>query len=106
MLAACSQLFSRRAWMGGNYPFDMRRAHDKYGDMVRVAPNELSFNTPRAYKDIYGHAVGDKKPFLKSRVFYDRGPSVVHPGIVFTIDPEQHRAQRRSLSLTPSARKP
>ncbi|KAH6951099.1 cytochrome P450 [Ilyonectria sp. MPI-CAGE-AT-0026] len=56
-----------RAWMGGNYPFDMRRAHDEYGDVVRIAPNELSFKTPQAYKDIYSHAVRDKKPFLKSR---------------------------------------
>ncbi|KAM6505317.1 hypothetical protein FSOLCH5_014545 [Fusarium solani] len=82
----------------------MRRAHDKYGDVVRVAPNELSFNTPQAYKDIYGHAIEGRKPFLKSRVFYDRGPSVVHPDIVFTIDPEQHRPQRRSLSHAFSAK--
>ncbi|KAJ3453469.1 hypothetical protein MRS44_017716 [Fusarium solani] len=103
-LAACSQLWFIRAWAGGNYPFDMRRAHDKYGDVVRVAPNELSFNTPQAYKDIYGHAIEGRKPFLKSRVFYDRGPSVVHPDIVFTIDPEQHRPQRRSLSHAFSAK--
>jgi cytochrome P450 len=75
----------------------MRQAHDRYGDVVRIAPNELSFKTPQAYKDIYNHAGGDRSPFLKSKYFYDRG-AVKHPDIVFTIDPEQHRQQRRSLS--------
>ena len=28
--------------------------HQKYGDVVRVAPNELSFGTPEAIRDIYG----------------------------------------------------
>ncbi|KAI8710543.1 hypothetical protein NCS52_01554400 [Fusarium sp. LHS14.1] len=86
-LAACSQLWFIRAWAGGNYPSDMRRAHDEYGDVTSTA----------TLPGIGSH-------FLKSRVFYDRGPSVVHPDIVFTIDPEQHRPQRRSLSHAFSAK--
>ncbi|KAH7229964.1 cytochrome P450 [Fusarium solani] len=57
-LAACSQddaALVHPSVGGGNYPFDMRRAHDKYGDVVRVAPNELASILPQAYKDIYGH---------------------------------------------------
>ncbi|KAL3587597.1 hypothetical protein FPOAC2_13494 [Fusarium poae] len=81
----------------------MRQVHDKYGDVVRVAPNELSFKTPQAYKDIYNHATSRKSPFPKSRFFYDRGDSVKHPDIVFTIDPKRHRPQRRALSHAFSA---
>ncbi|KAF4471556.1 Isotrichodermin C-15 hydroxylase [Fusarium albosuccineum] len=92
------QLWFIRAWVGGTYPWDMRRAHDVYGGVIRVAPNELSFKTPAAYKSIYDHAGGGRSPFLKSRAFYDRGPSIAHPDIVFTIDPEKHREQRRALS--------
>ncbi|CAK4034455.1 cytochrome P450 [Lecanosticta acicola] len=31
-----------------------RRFHEKYGDVVRTHPNELSFTTTAAWKDIYG----------------------------------------------------
>jgi len=32
--------------------------HDKYGPIVRLSPNELSFNTVDAWEDIYGHRHG------------------------------------------------
>ncbi|EGU77892.1 hypothetical protein FOXB_11596 [Fusarium oxysporum f. sp. conglutinans Fo5176] len=76
----------------------------RYGDVVRIAPNELSFKTPQAYRDIYNHAAGNKSPFPKSKYFYNRGASIKHPDIVFTIDRESHRSQRRSLSHAFSAR--
>ena len=28
--------------------------HEKYGDIVRVGPNLLSFGNPEAIKDVYG----------------------------------------------------
>ncbi|RSL40905.1 hypothetical protein CEP54_015981 [Fusarium duplospermum] len=59
---------------------------------------QLCFKTPAAYKDIYYHAGSGRSPFLKSKAFYDRGPSIPHADIVFTIDPEQHQEQRRALS--------
>lgn len=31
-----------------------RRLHERYGDIVRVAPNVLSFGDPKAIPDIYG----------------------------------------------------
>jgi cytochrome P450 len=76
----------------------MRQVHDKYGDVVRVAPNELSFRSSAAHKDIYSQAPKGKAPFLKSKVFYNVGPSITHPDIVFTRDPEDHRVQRKALS--------
>lgn len=32
----------------------MVKLHQKYGDVVRVSPNSLSFGHPRAIRDIYG----------------------------------------------------
>ena len=32
----------------------MMDLHEKYGDIVRVGPNVLSFGNPEAIKDIYG----------------------------------------------------
>jgi hypothetical protein len=50
----------------GRIAFEYKIHHDKYGPVVRVMPNELSFNTAKAWDDIYGHRVGlanmDKDP--------------------------------------------
>ncbi|UPK92731.1 hypothetical protein LCI18_003666 [Fusarium solani-melongenae] len=97
-LAACTELWFVRSWTGGYHPFVMRQVHEKYGDVVRVAPNELSFRSLTAHKDIYSQAPKGKAPFLKSKVFYNVGPSITHPDIVFTRDPEDHRVQRKALS--------
>jgi hypothetical protein len=35
--------------------------HEKYGDVVRVAPNELSFAGEEAWRDIYTHRPGHKE---------------------------------------------
>jgi cytochrome P450 len=32
-----------------------RELHDRYGDVVRISPDELSFADPQAWRDIYGH---------------------------------------------------
>lgn len=44
--------------------------HAKFGEVVRVSPNELSFSSADAWKDIYGHS--SRLP--KDPLFYD------HPG--------------------------
>lgn len=46
--------------------------HHKYGDVVRIAPNELSFYSPQSYQDIYGHVSKGRGRFCKnisSRLF-------------------------------------
>ena len=35
----------------------LRRLHERYGEFVRIAPDELSFANPDALRDIYGHGV-------------------------------------------------
>lgn len=34
---------------------DILALYQRYGDVVRVAPDELAFRDSRAWKDIYGH---------------------------------------------------
>ncbi|KAF2005008.1 cytochrome P450 ClCP1 [Amniculicola lignicola CBS 123094] len=41
--------------LGGRFPFDVLEFHKKYGPVVRVAPDELSYSTSKALKPIYGH---------------------------------------------------
>jgi len=37
---------------------EMKQMHDIYGSVVRIGPNELTFNKAEAWKDIYGHRQG------------------------------------------------
>jgi cytochrome P450 len=40
--------------MKGRISWKIRELHDKYGSVVRIAPDELSFTTSGAWKKIYG----------------------------------------------------
>lgn len=58
-------------------PYDLKELHDQYGDVVRIAPDELSYNSAQAWKDIYGRnkqpngeiALYNKDPILYSAIF-------------------------------------
>ncbi|KAM7203149.1 Cytochrome P450 [Naviculisporaceae sp. PSN 640] len=96
-LAAISNLPYSASYLGGRQPYDMLKLHEKYGPVVRVAPNELSFNTAQSWKDIYAHRKGHET-FVKS-AFYDGGnfADKAH-SIVSERDPEAHSEMRRYLS--------
>jgi cytochrome P450 len=57
--------------LAGELPYRVKNLHDKYGSVVRVAPDELSFIDPRAWKDIYLH-----KAFVCPQVWGSRPPGV------------------------------
>lgn len=42
----------------GTVTFDRTKLHDRYGPVVRVAPNELSYCNGKAWSDIYGYQRG------------------------------------------------
>ena len=39
----------------GLLDIEIRKLHNKHGDVVRFSPNELSFITAEAWRDVYGH---------------------------------------------------
>lgn len=39
----------------GTSQYPLKAAHDKYGDIVRIAPGTLSYINPQAWNDIYGY---------------------------------------------------
>ncbi|KAL5041782.1 hypothetical protein BDW71DRAFT_217423 [Aspergillus fruticulosus] len=84
-------------FMGGRQPFRQLELHEKYGSVVRVAPNELSFNTSRSWRDIYG-VRKDVDPFIKSE-FYSGGNFAAEAlSIVSERDPESHAEMRKYLA--------
>ncbi|KAL8708610.1 MAG: hypothetical protein Q9220_006546 [cf. Caloplaca sp. 1 TL-2023] len=95
--ASFSNLSYCRRFMGGRQPFDMLHEHNKYGPVVRTAPNELSFNTWEAWRDIYSFRQGHGT-FIKSN-FYDGGSFAAQAhSIVSERDPTEHGKMRKYLS--------
>jgi len=96
-VASWSNAFHSYWFMSGRQPFKWLELHDKYGPVVRTAPNELSFNSVSSWQDIYGFRVGHK-PFIKSE-FYDGGSFADQAhSIVSERDPVVHGKMRKYLS--------
>lgn len=74
---------------------------NKYGDVVRIAPNELVFFTPQSFVDIYSPAHKGLELFKKTD-FQNRGANL--GGIVWEEDPVRHREVARKIFPAFSAR--
>ncbi|TVY88811.1 Cytochrome P450 monooxygenase [Lachnellula willkommii] len=69
-LAAITRLrWARKLGSGVTVP-DVQKLHKKYGPVVRIAPNELSYIDGKAWKDIYGHRSGGQEEMYKDPNFY------------------------------------
>ncbi|KAK1450060.1 benzoate 4-monooxygenase cytochrome P450 [Colletotrichum melonis] len=90
-------------FMSGRQPYRQLELHEKYGPVVRVAPNELSFSSASSWQDIYGVRKG-VEPFIKSE-FYDGGNFAAEAlSIVSERDPKKHAEMRRYLGTAFSDR--
>ena len=60
----------------GTSHYALEKAHKKYGNVVRISPNTLSFIDPSAWNDIYGHQKGrtvlPKDPLFYNEMLLDR----------------------------------
>lgn len=86
-----------RAVWGRHFPYEIQKLHARYGDVVRVAPNELSFTSPTAWDDIYSNKDGaNPEAFPKSEIWH--GNPQGGPASVFTtIDFKAHGRIRRFM---------
>ncbi|KIW47650.1 uncharacterized protein PV06_00324 [Exophiala oligosperma] len=73
----------------------IREAHEQYGTVVRVGPNELSFSSPAALKDIYGHGQG-----LPKADFYKAGKFTTEDSVFSVRDRGQHAGRRSLMAKT------
>ncbi|KAI1503322.1 P450 monooxygenase No.1 [Biscogniauxia marginata] len=87
-----------RAWAltRGVLPFRIAALHDRYGPIVRVAPNELSFRDANAWREIYGHRAAGEEEFQK----YDKFYRIIdaQPHTILTLDRDSHSTIRRQLA--------
>ncbi|EKG12700.1 Cytochrome P450 [Macrophomina phaseolina MS6] len=89
-----------RVWhtTSGRIHLAIDRQHKRYGDVVRVAPNELSFCSVESWKGIYGHTSAQTKPMVKSE-FYDMyGSGYRSLCIGSERDPARHRRMKQTLT--------
>ncbi|KAH6615956.1 cytochrome P450 [Chaetomium sp. MPI-SDFR-AT-0129] len=88
--------------MRGTLPFDVLALHKRYGPVVRIAPDELAFADPRAWKDIMGHKggggnnAGSEEDMLKYDKFYRPVESV--PRDIVNAGREEHALLRRTMA--------
>jgi benzoate 4-monooxygenase len=67
-------------------------AHKKLGNIVRIAPNHVSFAEPSAYKEIYGHSA----PLIKD-IWYDN-LAAGNPNMSTATDKAVHSQKRKNMS--------
>ncbi|KAI9052864.1 hypothetical protein LZ554_003136 [Drepanopeziza brunnea f. sp. 'monogermtubi'] len=81
----------------GNEPAVYKQQHEKYGPVVRMRPNKLSFSTSQATKDIYVTRRAHNYPLVKDPDLYSE---VIEgsPGNVSNVDIQNHKRQRRVMS--------
>ncbi|KAJ5622389.1 hypothetical protein N7528_005621 [Penicillium herquei] len=92
---AFSQIPLQLSVLRGHNHLDIIALHDRYGPVVRISPTELAFNTPRAFRDIYGAKPGGCLP--KDRSHYITPVNGVDH-LVCAVDSSVHARQRRLLS--------
>ncbi|EHA21529.1 hypothetical protein ASPNIDRAFT_193975 [Aspergillus niger ATCC 1015] len=71
----------------------VHKAHRKYGSIVRVGPTNISFSTPEAIRDIYGHGT----PALKDD-FYQTFNST-HLNVSDAQDRDVHSIKRKRFAI-------
>lgn len=83
--------------MRGTLPFDMLALHRQYGPVVRIAPDELAFQDPAAWRDIMGHrTAGGGGEFEKSQTFYRPVEDI--PTDIVNSGREEHGRLRRTMA--------
>ncbi|PVH93274.1 benzoate 4-monooxygenase [Periconia macrospinosa] len=93
LLARASTIWYRIAGFQANKAHWIHAAHSRYGPVIRVAPNELSFADPAAVRQVY-----TSKEFVKAETFY-RAKTIYHENHVFSIrNIEDHHSRRRLLN--------
>jgi cytochrome P450 len=89
---AASRLPYMRMMLRGRTPQEMKKLHLTYGNIVRIAPDELSFIDSDAWKPIYGTRPGHSQK-QKDLRFYPPTPANA-PSIIQSNDVDHSRFRR------------
>ena len=95
-LAKLSDAWLARVAASGHRSEEVHKLHEKYGPVVRIAPNHVSIADPDALQIIYAHG----GQTLKSN-FYDAFVSI-RRGIFNTRDKADHARKRKIVAMSVS----
>lgn len=88
---AASRLPYIRMTLSGQLPQEIKAMHQQYGDVVRIAPDELSFIDGDAWKAIYGTRPGHSQKPKDDRLY---SPTNGAPSIILSNDVDHSRFRR------------
>ncbi|KAJ5701646.1 cytochrome P450 [Penicillium malachiteum] len=77
----------------GNLPHQIKNFHEKYGDIIRVGPDELSFIDPDAWRDIYTKG----REFVRPDQYKDQPPGKTAANLI-TCSEAEHARLRKILA--------
>ncbi|KAJ5397068.1 hypothetical protein N7509_005181 [Penicillium cosmopolitanum] len=92
---AATRIPYMRNTISGRYTQRLKALHDQYGDVVRIAPDELSFINSDTWKVMYGTRTGHGQK-QKDYRFYP--PTVANSASIIQSDDQDHSRFRRLLS--------
>ena len=95
-LWAISRIFWVRVYWKGDLTARIKEFHERYGPVVRVAPNELSFIDGQAWQDIYGHHKTGAPNFQKNPL--QSAPNENGIDAIISANDADHARYRRLLS--------
>jgi cytochrome P450 len=75
--------------------FEIKNLHERYGPIVRITPNELSFTDPAAWKDIYGHRPEGELAKWDGFYLLQGNLSTTH---IVSAPKDEHRMLRKQLA--------
>lgn len=96
-LWAVSRIPHELGLVRGRIITDLAALHERYGDVVRVSPNSLSFIHPDAWQDIYARKPG-QLPFSKDLLRYSKDLCINGAQEILTADEGDHSRLRRVLT--------
>lgn len=80
----------------GEWPRRIQKLHATYGPAVRIGPNDVSFLSADAWRQIYSLKTGGEATFDKDRRIYPEPPSGNQS--ILSASDDNHRRMRRLLS--------
>ncbi|KAI1305539.1 cytochrome P450 [Xylaria venustula] len=98
LLGRASLLFRFIHTTKGKFHVAVAEAHHKYGPIVRVAPNELSFASVESWKTIYGHPPPGKELAPKGPFYEVFAAGFSSKCVGSERDSKKHSAMRKMLN--------
>lgn len=83
-----------RSLVSGSLVTDVCKIHEQYGDIVRIAPDEVSFARKEAWLEVFAHPTGGALPFYKNPIFF-KSPPGQPTNLVTTINLQDNQRMRK-----------